>query len=82
MRHGYRLGADGRQILTDRPPACLSPDQRRFHNALAERPWRSPVASLPTRQLPIVLTGGCFQNALLTARAPAAVGSRLSGVYS
>ncbi len=40
----------------------------RFHNALADMAATIAHAVVPAKQLPVVLTGGCFQNALLTAR--------------
>ena len=63
-----------RSILADRaagvPVARIS---ARFHNALAEMATDIARRIAPTT-LPVVLTGGCFQNGLLLAR----VGSRLS----
>ncbi len=63
-----------RGVLADRaagvPVATIS---ARFHNALAEMALE--VAASVAPGLPIVLSGGCFQNALLTAR----VRSKLSG---
>jgi hydrogenase maturation protein HypF len=47
----------------------------RFHNALADMALQITEATSPAEpRLPIVLSGGCFQNALLSAR----VRSRLS----
>lgn len=56
-----------RGVLADRaagvPVATVS---GRFHNALAD--MAVAVAKMPKKPLPIVLSGGCFQNALLTER--------------
>ena len=56
-----------RGVLADRaagvPVAAIS---GRFHNALAD--MAVTVAKMPEKPLPIVLSGGCFQNALLTER--------------
>ena len=38
----------------------------RFHNALAD--MAVAMAKMPEKPLPIVLSGGCFQNSLLTER--------------
>jgi hydrogenase maturation protein HypF len=46
----------------------------RFHNALADMALAIARCVAWGKELPIVLTGGCFQNALLTAR----IRSRLS----
>jgi hydrogenase maturation protein HypF len=62
-----------RGILADRAAGVpISRISARFHNALANMALE--IAQSVGRELPIVLSGGCFQNALLTAR----VRSRLS----
>ena len=62
-----------RGVLADRAAGVpVSRISARFHNALADMALE--VARFVAPGLPIVLTGGCFQNALLTAR----VLSRLS----
>ena len=65
------------------PPACRfrasAPD---FTTPWPIWRWKS-LGRLPPAGLPIVLSGGCFQNALLTARvAVEVVSGRLPGVYS
>jgi len=61
-------------ILADRAAGVpISRISARFHNALANMALE--IARSVGPGLPIVLSGGCFQNALLTAR----VQSRLSG---
>jgi hydrogenase maturation protein HypF len=60
-------------VLSDRAAGVpISLISARFHNALAD--MALAVARSVTPELPIVLTGGCFQNALLADR----VQSRLS----
>jgi hydrogenase maturation protein HypF len=62
-----------RGVLADRAAgAPISRVSARFHNALADMALEIAASAAPG--LPIVLSGGCFQNALLTAR----VRSRLS----
>jgi hydrogenase maturation protein HypF len=55
-----------------RPPAISA----RFHNALANATAALlRAAAEETGRLPVVLTGGCFQNALLTERVLEALGN-------
>jgi hydrogenase maturation protein HypF len=62
-----------RGALADRAAGVpISRISARFHNALADMALEIAASVAP--RLPIVLTGGCFQNALLTER----VQSRLS----
>jgi len=62
-----------RGVLADRAAGVpISRIGARFHNALADMALE--IARTVAPELPIVLTGGCFQNTLLTAR----VQSRLS----
>ena len=56
-----------RGVLADRAAGVpVSSISARFHNALAD--MALIIARSVAPGLPIVLTGGCFQNALLTAR--------------
>jgi hydrogenase maturation protein HypF len=58
-----------RGILADRAAGVpVSRISARFHNALADAAVAVARCVDPAQQLSIVLTGGCFQNALLTAR--------------
>jgi hydrogenase maturation protein HypF len=63
-------------VLADRRAGVpVSRISARFHNALADMALEIARTATPAElRLPIVLSGGCFQNALLTAR----VRSRLS----
>ena len=65
-----------RSVLADRAAGVhVGRISARFHNALADMAVAIARSVAPTKaRLPVVLTGGCFQNALLTAR----VRSRLS----
>ncbi len=58
-----------RSALADRaagvPVGCIS---ARFHNGLAEMAAAVARIVAPSFELPVVLTGGCFQNALLAER--------------
>jgi hydrogenase maturation protein HypF len=70
-----------RDVLADR--AAGVPTSRisaRFHNALANMALEVAKAVAPG--LPIVLTGGCFQNALLTARVQARLSEAGHLVYT
>ncbi len=76
-RDGQPLVADWEPlihgVLADRGAGVpVSHISARFHNALAEMALEIAASAAPG--LPIVLSGGCFQNALLTER----VQSRLS----
>jgi hydrogenase maturation protein HypF len=63
-----------RGVLADRAAGVpISRVSARFHNALADMALEIAASAAPG--LPIVLSGGCFQNALLSAR----VRSRLAG---
>jgi hydrogenase maturation protein HypF len=58
-----------RAILTDLVAGVpLGRISGRFHNGLAAMAAAMACSVAPTRELPIVLSGGCFQNALLTDR--------------
>ncbi len=70
-----------RGVLADRaagvPVAKIS---ARFHNALAE--VSTAVAETQQKKLPIVLSGGCFQNALLTERVTRRLSAAGFAVYN
>lgn len=70
-----------RGVLADRaagvPVATIS---GRFHNALAD--MAVTVAKMPEKPLPIVLSGGCFQNALLTERVNRRLSAEGFSVYN
>jgi hydrogenase maturation protein HypF len=53
----------------------------RFHNALAEMAV-AVARAVATSKIPIVLTGGCFQNALLTRRTRARLSAAGFQVYT
>jgi hydrogenase maturation protein HypF len=59
-----------RGVLADRAAGVpISRISGRFHNALADMALDIARRAAPMKsRLPIVLSGGCFQNALLTAR--------------
>ena len=64
-----------RAVLADRAAGVpVGRISSRFHNALADMAAAIAREAALGQSVPIVLTGGCFQNALLTAR----VRSRLS----
>ena len=55
-----------RSILADRAAGVpVRQVSARFHHALAEMAVAIAESVAPTRELPVVLSGGCFQNALL-----------------
>ncbi|NLF07589.1 MAG: carbamoyltransferase HypF [Pirellulaceae bacterium] len=70
-----------RGVLADRaagvPVAAIS---GRFHNTLAD--MAVAVAKMPEKPLPIVLSGGCFQNALLTERVNRRLSAEGFSVYN
>jgi hydrogenase maturation protein HypF len=64
--------AVAQDVLAGAPPAEIS---GRFHNALANATAELVRACLErVGPLPVVLTGGCFQNALLAERVAGALG--------
>jgi hydrogenase maturation protein HypF len=71
-------------ILADRAAGVpASRISARFHNALAAAAVAVAKAVEASHgRLPIVLTGGCFQNALLTARARAGLSAAGCSVYT
>ena len=72
-----------RGVLADRAAGVhVGRISARFHNALAEVAVAVARSVAPTNQLPIVLTGGCFQNALLTARLHGRLSSAGFQVYT
>jgi hydrogenase maturation protein HypF len=68
-------------MLADRAAGVpISRISARFHNALADMALE--VARFVAPGLPIVLTGGCFQNALLTARVRSKLSEAGLSVYT
>jgi hydrogenase maturation protein HypF len=72
-----------RAVLADRAAGLpVSRISARFHNALADLTVSVAERLAPTKALPIILTGGCFQNALLAARAHARLSAAGYSVYT
>jgi hydrogenase maturation protein HypF len=72
-----------RGVLADRAAGVPVPRiSARFHNALADMAVAVAERLTPTKALPIVLTGGCFQNALLTARVRSRLAAAGFSVYT
>jgi hydrogenase maturation protein HypF len=70
-----------RGVLADRAAGVpVSTISARFHNALAEMSLE--IAASATPRLPIVLSGGCFQNALLTERVRCRLSRACFSVYT
>jgi hydrogenase maturation protein HypF len=70
-----------RSVLTDRAAGVpVGRISARFHNALAD--MALAIARAVSPPLPIVLTGGCFQNALLAARVRARLSAAGFEVYT
>lgn len=70
-------------VLADRAAGVsVARISARFHNALADMAVAIARSVAPSMQLPIVLTGGCFQNALLLKRVRARLSKAGHSVYT